>query len=77
MSGSDAWRQVSARLDAERRNRDAFCALLLSERDAGRLHARSRWKDFILRERENPAYVDVSKNLSGSTPRERRSASTE
>ena len=60
----------AARLDAERRNRDAFCALLLAERDAGRLHARSRWKDFILRERENPAYVDVSKNLSGSTPRE-------
>ena len=62
--------EKESRLNCERRNRDVFSALLVCERDAGQIHARSRWKDFFQRIKEHPSYVAVSNNLSGSTPRE-------
>lgn len=57
---------------AERRARDAFVDFLAEKREARRLTLRLPWRDFVQAEalEEEPAYVAVSRNTSGSRPRE-------
>ena len=57
---------------AERDVRDAFVAFLEKKRRAGRLTLRLPWRDFVRAEalEEEEAYVAVSRNASGSRPRE-------
>ena len=57
---------------AERENRDAFVAFLEKKRHEKRLTLRTPWRDFVDAEslEDEEAYVSVSKNASGSRPRE-------
>ena len=73
LTGKEKERQLEerdARQVQECDNREAFCALLMAQKEEGALHARSRWKDFVAAFKENPVYIALSTNLSGSTPRE-------
>ena len=63
-------REKGAELRRERKNREAFCALLQDRRSRGLLTARTHWRDFAESVRDEDAYRAVCTNLSGSRPKE-------
>jgi len=68
-----AEREALERESARRAERDARCAfirLLRAEQEAGRLGPRTCWRDFAPTLAEQPAYLAVCANASGSRPRE-------
>eukprot|EP00899_Mesostigma_viride_P017037 jgi/Mesvir1/25334/Mv18039-RA.1 len=54
----------------ERKNRDAFRQLLVVCAEDGSLTHRSHWKDFMAKVKDKEEYLEVTKNTSGSTPKE-------
>ncbi|WIA16549.1 hypothetical protein OEZ85_013221 [Tetradesmus obliquus] len=54
----------------ERKNRDAFRALLLRHRDEGSITVHSRWKAYAPLIEESEEYQAVKKNAAGSRPKE-------
>ncbi|GMH44030.1 hypothetical protein BSKO_11964 [Bryopsis sp. KO-2023] len=54
----------------ERRSRDAFKELLKKHREQGIINAKSRWKEYGNMIQNDEVYIAVSKNKSGSRPRE-------
>ncbi|KAK9941780.1 hypothetical protein M0R45_007474 [Rubus argutus] len=55
---------------AERKNRDEFRKLMEEHLAAGILTATSHWRDYILKVKDLPAYIAVTSNNSGSTPKD-------
>ncbi|KAL8144374.1 hypothetical protein V2J09_017406 [Rumex salicifolius] len=55
---------------AERKNRDEFRKLMDEHVAAGTLTAKSNWRDFHLKVKDDPAFLAVSSNSSGCTPKE-------
>lgn len=55
---------------AERRNRDAFKALLRKHWSEGLFTAKTRWKEYAPNVEKAESYVAVCKNKSGSRPKE-------
>ena len=63
--------EKAARLREERRRRDAFVRSLKRARHRGSLRLRMPWRTFVERFLENDAaFVELSRNLSGSRARE-------
>jgi pre-mRNA-processing factor 40 len=54
----------------ERKNRDAFRALLSRHRDDGSITVHSRWKAYAAMVEDSEEYQAVKKNASGSRPKE-------
>jgi pre-mRNA-processing factor 40 len=54
----------------ERKNRDAFRALLSRHRDEGSITVHSRWKAYAPLIEDSEEYQAVKKNASGSRPKE-------
>lgn len=55
---------------SERRNRDEFRKLLDGHVADGTLTAKTKWFDYHAKVKDLPAYVAISSNTSGSTPKE-------
>ncbi|XP_010273523.1 PREDICTED: pre-mRNA-processing protein 40A [Nelumbo nucifera] len=55
---------------AERKNRDEFRKLMEEHVTAGTLTAKTHWRDYCMKVKDLPAYVAVSSNTSGSTPKD-------
>ncbi|KAL5973182.1 hypothetical protein ACLOJK_037209 [Asimina triloba] len=55
---------------AERKNRDEFRKLMEGHVASGILTAKIHWRDYCMRVKELPAYIAVSSNTSGSTPKD-------
>ncbi|XP_043719031.1 pre-mRNA-processing protein 40A-like isoform X1 [Telopea speciosissima] len=54
----------------ERKNRDEFRKLLEGHVADGMLTAKTRWRDYFMKVKDLPAYIAVSSNASGSTPKD-------
>ncbi|KAM0951753.1 putative WW domain, FF domain, WW domain superfamily, FF domain superfamily protein [Dioscorea sansibarensis] len=54
----------------ERRNRDAFRIMMEGHVASGTLTAKTYWRDYCVKIKESPAYLAVSMNTSGSTPKD-------
>lgn len=54
----------------ERKNRDEFRKLMEEHVSDGTLTAKTHWRDYHSKVKDSPAYVAVSSNSSGSTPKE-------
>ncbi|CAD7696897.1 unnamed protein product [Ostreobium quekettii] len=54
----------------ERKNRDKFMEFMKEQREQGKLHAKSRWKEYANSIRKEEAYIAVDKNKSGCRPKE-------
>ncbi|OVA01174.1 WW domain [Macleaya cordata] len=55
---------------AERKNRDEFRKLMEGHVAAGILTAKIHWRDYCMKVKDLPAYIAVSSNTSGSTPKD-------
>ncbi|XXG75331.1 hypothetical protein AAC387_Pa07g3861 [Persea americana] len=55
---------------AERKNRDDFRKLMEGHVAAGILTAKTHWRDYCMKVKDLPAYIAVSSNTSGSTPKD-------
>ncbi|KAK6916305.1 FF domain [Dillenia turbinata] len=55
---------------AERKNRDDFRKLMEEHVTAGILTAKTHWRDYCLKVKDLPAYLAISSNTSGSTPKD-------
>ncbi|XP_042506427.1 pre-mRNA-processing protein 40A-like isoform X2 [Macadamia integrifolia] len=55
---------------AERKNRDEFRKLMEEHVAEGMLAAKTHWRDYFMKVKELPAFIAVSKNTSGSTPKD-------
>ncbi|KAJ4953294.1 hypothetical protein NE237_030126 [Protea cynaroides] len=55
---------------AERKNRDEFRKLLEEHVANGMLTAKTHWRDYCMKIKDLPAYIAVSSNTSGSTPKD-------
>ncbi|KAL6010577.1 hypothetical protein ACLOJK_001011 [Asimina triloba] len=55
---------------AERKNRDEFRKLMEGHVASGILTAKIHWRDYCMKVKELPAYIAVSSNTSGSTPKD-------
>ncbi|GAB2292112.1 hypothetical protein Dimus_026364 [Dionaea muscipula] len=55
---------------AERKNRDDFRKLIEEHVATGSLNAKTSWRDYHSKVKDLPAYLAVSSNSSGSTPKE-------
>ncbi|KAF8377672.1 hypothetical protein HHK36_031056 [Tetracentron sinense] len=55
---------------AERQNRDEFRKLMEGHVAAGTLTAKTHWRDYCMKVKDLPAYMTVSSNTSGSTPKD-------
>jgi len=67
---AEAEAKKEARRRKERRNRDAFTALVQDHLAAGRLTAKTRFKEYVEVLKDEAAYIAVEGNQSGSRPRE-------
>lgn len=65
-----AARAAASERASQRAARADFSALLRAEAEAGRVTARSKWREFAVRVANHPAYIAVCSNNAGSTPRE-------
>jgi len=54
----------------ERKNRDAFRKILEEHVTDGTITAKTRWRDYCSQTKDSQAYLAVSSNTSGSTPKE-------
>ncbi|KAF8410256.1 hypothetical protein HHK36_002781 [Tetracentron sinense] len=54
----------------ERKNRDEFRKLMEGHVTAGTLTAKTHWREYCMKVKDLPAYVAVSSNTSGSTPKD-------
>ncbi|XP_061355627.1 pre-mRNA-processing protein 40A-like [Gastrolobium bilobum] len=54
----------------ERKNRDEFRKLMDEHIASGILTAKTHWRDYYLKVKDLPAYLAVSSNTSGSTPKD-------
>ncbi|KAM7470535.1 hypothetical protein LguiA_008718 [Lonicera macranthoides] len=54
----------------ERKNRDEFRKLMEGHITAGTLTAKTHWRDYCMKVKELPAYLAVSSNTSGATPKD-------
>jgi len=54
----------------ERKNRDAFRKILEEHVTDGTITAKTRWRDYCSQIKDSQAYLAVSSNTSGSTPKE-------
>ncbi|KAG2634511.1 pre-mRNA-processing protein 40A-like isoform X1 [Panicum virgatum] len=54
----------------ERKNRDAFRKMLEEHVTDGTITAKTRWRDYCSQIKDSQAYLAVSSNTSGSTPKE-------
>ncbi|KAK9269905.1 hypothetical protein L1049_025478 [Liquidambar formosana] len=55
---------------AERKNRDEFRKLMEEHIAAGSLTAKTHWRDYCMKVKDSSAYLAVSSNTSGSTPKD-------
>ncbi|XP_020520281.1 pre-mRNA-processing protein 40A isoform X2 [Amborella trichopoda] len=55
---------------AERKNRDDFRKLMEGHIAAGILTAKTHWREYCMKVKDLPAYLAVSSNTSGSTPKD-------
>ncbi|KAJ4965047.1 hypothetical protein NE237_016896 [Protea cynaroides] len=55
---------------AERKNRDEFRKLMDGHVADGMLSAKTHWRDYCMKVKDLPAYIAVSSNTSGSTPKD-------
>ncbi|XP_038680859.1 pre-mRNA-processing protein 40A-like isoform X3 [Tripterygium wilfordii] len=55
---------------AERKKRDEFRKLMEEHLSAGALTAKTHWRDYYLKVKDLPAYLDVASNTSGPTPKD-------
>lgn len=55
---------------AERKNRDEFRKLMDEHVAAGTLTAKTHWRDYCMKVKDSTAYLAVSSNTSGSTPKD-------
>ncbi|KAF3434517.1 hypothetical protein FNV43_RR21602 [Rhamnella rubrinervis] len=55
---------------AERKNRDEFRKLMEENVAAGILTAKTHWREYCTKVKDLPAYLAVSSNTSGSTPKD-------
>lgn len=66
--------QIKLRMEearkAERRNRDEFRKLMDDHIAAGVLGVKTHWRDYCMKVKELPAYLAVSSNTSGATPKD-------
>ncbi|KAL8155735.1 hypothetical protein AgCh_000947 [Apium graveolens] len=66
--------QIKLRMEearkAERRNRDEFRKLMDDHIAAGLLGVKTHWRDYCMKVKELPAYLAVSSNTSGATPKD-------
>ncbi|XP_017222902.1 pre-mRNA-processing protein 40A [Daucus carota subsp. sativus] len=66
--------QIKLRMEearkAERRNRDDFRKLMEDHIAAGVLSVNTHWRDYCMKVKELPAYLAVSSNTSGATPKD-------
>ncbi|KAJ0570754.1 putative WW domain, FF domain, WW domain superfamily, FF domain superfamily protein [Helianthus annuus] len=54
----------------ERKNRDEFRKLMDEHIASGMLTSKSHWRDYCVKVKESPAYLAVSSNSSGATPKD-------
>ncbi|KAL3696119.1 hypothetical protein R1sor_010195 [Riccia sorocarpa] len=54
----------------ERKNRDEFRSLMEEHKAAGILTARTQWRDYLVKVKDQQEYQAVAANTSGSTPKE-------
>lgn len=55
---------------AERKNRDEFRKLMEGHIAAGTLTTKTHWREYCLKVKDLPAYLAVSSNTSGATPKD-------
>ncbi|CAA3024518.1 pre-mRNA-processing 40A-like isoform X1 [Olea europaea subsp. europaea] len=55
---------------AERKNRDEFRKLMHEHVANGILSAKTHWRDYCIKVKDSPAYLEVSSNTSGSTAKD-------